>query len=94
MRTRIKEGNYKQKDVIEIKLQTRREEYNEISDAGPFIVIFVGVLILFKSEVLLLLGIIPGLIVIGIGIFWNNHLHNKRKRLQNEIKGLESELVV
>jgi len=74
-------------EVIRAKIQTKKDEIARISYWGPGLVICLGILFC-----LTIIGIIPGLIVIGFGVWWNYSRENEGKKLESEIKELETEL--
>ncbi|MCX6690579.1 MAG: hypothetical protein NTW33_00660, partial [Methanoregula sp.] len=67
------------------KIATKREQIGSISQIGPIILCVAG---LFG----LLLYIIPGVILLGIAIWWRSAREKEKKKLQSEIKELEAEL--
>lgn len=73
--------------VILAKIQTKKDEIARISYWGPGLVVCLGIL-----GCISIIGIIPGLIIIGFGIWWNYSRENAGKKLESEIKELEMEL--
>ena len=75
----------KHNTVVQAKIATKKEQIAGISQIGPTLLVIIGL-------PALLLYIIPGLLLIGIAIWWSQSRENEKKKLQNEIKELELEL--
>jgi len=75
----------KHNTIIQAKIATKQEQVAGISQVGPVLLVIIGL-------PALLLYIIPGLVLIGIAIWWSQSRENEKKKLQNEIKELEAEL--
>lgn len=85
----------KQKEVIEAKIATKRDELEFTGQTGPFIIIIVGVVGLILSFTLgsaLLLIPILSIILIIVGLLWSNSRAAADKKIKNEIKELKAEL--
>lgn len=74
-------------EVIRAKIKIRQDELKKISQNGPSILGIVGVLLFFT-----IIGIIPGIILIIIAIWWSGSLDNEKKKLESEIRDFEAEL--
>jgi uncharacterized membrane protein YvbJ len=72
--------------VIQAKINTKKEEMAGINQVGPFLLLVLGLLLLIPF-------IIPGLIVIGISVWWSTSREREKNKLKNAIKELEAELV-
>jgi hypothetical protein len=79
------EEESKQNRIIQRKIATKKEQIAGISEVGPILLCLLGIPALF-------LYIIPGLVIIGISIWWSSSRENEKKKLRNEIKELEAEL--
>jgi uncharacterized Zn finger protein (UPF0148 family) len=73
--------------VIRAKIATKKQQVEDISQTGPFLVVCLGILVCIT-----IVGILLGLIIIGLGIWWGVSRDNEEKKLKNEIKELEIEL--
>jgi hypothetical protein len=73
--------------VIHAKIATKRQQIEDISQTGPTLVVILGALVC-----LTIVGILLGLIIVGIGVWWSVSRTNEEKKLRNEIKELEAEL--
>ena len=70
----------KENRVIIQRIATKKEQIDCISETGPTLLIIFGVL-----GCITIIGIIFGIILIGIGIWWSSSRQNEKKKLQNEI---------
>lgn len=77
----------KENRIIRAKIATKNEEMDNISNLGPILVGVLGFLFCIT-----IIGIIPGLIIIGFAIWWNSSRNNEMRKLKSEIKELEAEL--
>ena len=77
----------KRAEVLKAKIATKQQQIESIGHWGPGILVVVGFLLC-----LTIYGIIIGVILIGIGIWWSNSRVNEVNRLRSEIKELEVEL--
>nr|WP_321349816.1 zinc-ribbon domain-containing protein [uncultured Methanoregula sp.] len=80
-------GNSKHNEVILAKIATKEQQIKDISQVGPAILIVFGILVCIT-----IVGIVLGLILIGIGIWWSTSRDNEGKKLKNEIKELKAEM--
>ena len=78
----------KHNEIIKAKISTKQQEKGSLSQTGPAVVAIVGVICC-----LLIIGIIIGIPLIAIAIWWSYDRAAKATKLENEIRELELELV-
>ena len=77
----------KHNEIIKARIATKQDSVDAISQTGPTLVMIFGVLVCIT-----IIGIIPGLIILGFGWWWSNTRSNEKIRLMGEIEELEAEL--
>ncbi|HNX18560.1 MAG TPA: DUF5362 family protein [Methanoregula sp.] len=75
-------------EIIDAKIATKEDQIAGISQVGPTITVIFGILVCIT-----IVGIIPGLIIVGAGVWWSSSRENEKKKLRNEITELKLELI-
>lgn len=72
--------------VIRAKMNTKQDEIKTCGQLAPILLVAVG----FVS---MLWYWVAGIILIIVGVLWSNSRENQYKKLKNEIKELEAQLI-
>ena len=77
----------KNSKIIAAKIAAKKEEINNISQAGPVLTVIVGIFFC-----IFIIGAITGIPLIIFAIWWSSNREKEKKKLQGELTVLEIEL--